>query len=32
MLRSVELREVEGGRAFRCHFPEEQMREAYKNG
>jgi peptide/nickel transport system ATP-binding protein len=32
MLRSVDLREVEGGRTYRCNFPEEQMREAYKNG
>jgi peptide/nickel transport system ATP-binding protein len=31
MVRSVDLREVEGGRAFRCNSSEEQMREAYKN-
>jgi peptide/nickel transport system ATP-binding protein len=28
---SVDLREVEGGRAYRCIFSEEQLREAYKN-
>lgn len=32
MLRSVVLREVGGGRAYRCNPSEEQMREAYKNG
>jgi peptide/nickel transport system ATP-binding protein len=32
MLRSVILREVGGGRAFRCNSSEEQMRKAYKNG
>jgi len=32
MLRSVDLREVEGGRAYRCNSSEEQMRRAYKNG
>ena len=31
MLRSVTLREVGSGRAFRCNTSEEQMREAYKN-
>ncbi|MFA5873443.1 MAG: ABC transporter ATP-binding protein [Anaerolineales bacterium] len=30
--RSVDLREVEDGRAYRCIFSEEQLREAYKNG
>jgi peptide/nickel transport system ATP-binding protein len=29
--RSVDLREIEGGRAYRCIFSEEQLREAYKN-
>jgi peptide/nickel transport system ATP-binding protein len=28
---SVDLREVEGGRAYRCIFSEEKLREAYKN-
>jgi peptide/nickel transport system ATP-binding protein len=32
MLRSAILREVGGGRAYRCNTSEEQMREAYKNG
>jgi peptide/nickel transport system ATP-binding protein len=30
--RSVDLHEVEGGRAYRCIFSEKQLREAYKNG
>ena len=29
---SIELRELEGGRAYRCIFSEEQLRKAYKNG
>jgi peptide/nickel transport system ATP-binding protein len=29
---SVDLREVEGGRAYRCIFSEEQLRKAYQNG
>jgi peptide/nickel transport system ATP-binding protein len=29
--RSIDLREVEDGRAYRCIFSEEQLREAYKN-
>ena len=29
---SVDLRELEGGRTYRCIFSEEQLREAYKNG
>jgi peptide/nickel transport system ATP-binding protein len=32
MLRSAILREVGGGRAYRCNTSEEQIREAYKNG
>jgi peptide/nickel transport system ATP-binding protein len=28
----VDLREIEGGRAYRCIFSEEQLREAYRNG
>jgi peptide/nickel transport system ATP-binding protein len=31
LVRSVVLREVGGGRAFRCNTSIEQMREAYKN-
>ena len=30
--QSVALRELEGGRTYRCIFSEEQLREAYKNG
>ena len=30
--RSVDLRELQGDRAYRCIFSEEQLREAYKNG
>jgi peptide/nickel transport system ATP-binding protein len=30
--RSVDMREIEGGRAYRCIFSEEQLRKAYKNG
>jgi peptide/nickel transport system ATP-binding protein len=29
---SVGFREVEGGRAYRCIIPEQELREAYKNG
>jgi peptide/nickel transport system ATP-binding protein len=29
---SIDLREIEGGRAYRCIFSEEELREAYKNG
>ena len=29
---SIDLREVEDGRAYRCIYSEEQLREAYKNG
>jgi peptide/nickel transport system ATP-binding protein len=29
---SVGLREVEDGRAYRCIIPEQELREAYKNG
>ena len=29
---SIELREAKGGRAYRCIFSEEQLREAYENG
>jgi peptide/nickel transport system ATP-binding protein len=32
ILHSAALREIEGGRAFRCNSTEEQIREAYKNG
>ena len=28
---SVELREIEGGRTYRCIIPEEELRELYKN-
>ena len=28
---SIDSREVEGGRAYRCIFSEEELREAYKN-
>jgi peptide/nickel transport system ATP-binding protein len=28
---SIDLREVNGGRAYRCIFSEEHLREAYKN-
>jgi len=31
-VHSIDLREVEGGRAYRCIFSEEELREAYKNG
>jgi peptide/nickel transport system ATP-binding protein len=31
IVRSVGLREIEGGRAYRCIFSEEQLREDYKN-
>ena len=31
-VHSVDLREVEGGRAYRCILSEEQLRKAYKNG
>jgi peptide/nickel transport system ATP-binding protein len=31
-VRSIELREVGVGRAYRCILPEDQLREAYKNG
>jgi peptide/nickel transport system ATP-binding protein len=30
--RPVDLREIEGGRAYRCIFSEKQLRKAYKNG
>ncbi|MGB8214017.1 MAG: ABC transporter ATP-binding protein [Anaerolineales bacterium] len=30
--RSIDLVEVEGGRAYRCIYSVEQLREAYKNG
>ncbi|NIM93094.1 MAG: ATP-binding cassette domain-containing protein [Anaerolineales bacterium] len=30
--QSVDLREIEGDRAYRCIFSEEQLREVYKNG
>jgi peptide/nickel transport system ATP-binding protein len=29
---AVDIREIEGNRAYRCIFSEEQLREAYKNG
>ena len=29
--RSVDLREIEGGRAYRCILSEEELREAYRN-
>ena len=29
---SVDLHELEGGRAYRCIFSEEELREVYKNG
>ena len=29
---SVNLREIEGGRAYRCILSEEKLREAYQNG
>ncbi|MBU1661962.1 MAG: ATP-binding cassette domain-containing protein, partial [Chloroflexi bacterium] len=29
---SINLREIGGGRAYRCIFSEEQLRQAYKNG
>jgi peptide/nickel transport system ATP-binding protein len=29
---SVNLNEIEGGRAYRCIFSEEKLREAYQNG
>ena len=32
MVRSIDLREVGAGRAYRCIFSEEQLREAYKDG
>lgn len=31
-VHSIDMREIEGGRAFRCIFSEKQLREAYKNG
>jgi peptide/nickel transport system ATP-binding protein len=30
--RSIDLFEIDGGRAYRCIFSEEELREAYKNG
>jgi peptide/nickel transport system ATP-binding protein len=30
--RSIDLREINGGRAYRCIFSEEELREAYENG
>jgi peptide/nickel transport system ATP-binding protein len=30
MVNSVPLREIEGGRAYRCIFSEDELREAYK--
>jgi peptide/nickel transport system ATP-binding protein len=29
---SIDMREIEGGRTYRCIIPEDQLREAYKNG
>ena len=29
---AIDLREIDGGRAYRCIFSEEELREAYKNG
>jgi peptide/nickel transport system ATP-binding protein len=29
---SIDMREIEGGRTYRCIIPENQLREAYKNG
>jgi peptide/nickel transport system ATP-binding protein len=31
-VRAIDLRDIGGGRAYRCIFSEEQLREAYKNG
>jgi peptide/nickel transport system ATP-binding protein len=31
-VHSIDLCEVDGGRAYRCIFSEEELREAYKNG
>lgn len=31
-IQSIPLREIEGGRAYRCILSEAQLREAYKNG
>jgi peptide/nickel transport system ATP-binding protein len=31
-MHSIDLREIGGGRAYRCIFSEEQLREFYKNG
>ncbi len=31
-VRSVNLRELKGGRTYRCIFSEEELREVYKNG
>ncbi|MFZ6026996.1 MAG: ABC transporter ATP-binding protein [Chloroflexota bacterium] len=31
-VHSVDLRELEGGRTYRCIFAEEKLREVYKNG
>jgi len=31
-VHSVDLRELEGGRTYRCIFSEEQLRKAYQNG
>jgi peptide/nickel transport system ATP-binding protein len=30
-VHSIDFREVVGGRAYRCIFPEDQLREIYKN-
>ena len=32
LVHSVDLREIEGGREYRCIFSEAQLREDYKNG
>jgi peptide/nickel transport system ATP-binding protein len=31
-VHSIDTREIEGDRAYRCIFTEEQLRKAYKNG
>jgi peptide/nickel transport system ATP-binding protein len=31
-VHAIDLREIEGGRTYRCIFSEDKLREAYKNG
>ena len=31
-MHSIDMREIQGGRTYRCIFSEEQLRKAYRNG